>query len=211
MMSEQKYQHTFNTWNKLAKAYQDKFMDISDYKDSLDHFISILETGSKVLEAGCGPGNITSYLYSARPDLEIMAIDFAPSMIGLAKMNVPQAEFLVMDCRDVNDIDKKFEAIVCGFCIPYLNLDDCKAFIKNISSKLEERGFIYISWIEDDHARSGFEVGSTGDGTYVYYYDEAFMIQQAELNHLEIIKTYSWQIERRGKQTTESIYILRKK
>lgn len=54
---------TLATWNKVAKAYQDKFMDLDIYNTSYISFIKALNhKASKVLELGCGPGNITAFL-----------------------------------------------------------------------------------------------------------------------------------------------------
>ena len=57
-----KYKITFETWDKVAAAYQDKFMDLNLYDDTYDIFccyISKLNPG--ILEIGCGPGG-TLYL-----------------------------------------------------------------------------------------------------------------------------------------------------
>ena len=40
-----KYQQTFETWNKIATIYQDKFMDLKLYDESYDFFCRI---GNKV-------------------------------------------------------------------------------------------------------------------------------------------------------------------
>jgi len=42
---------------------------------------SIDKPNAKLLEIGCGPGNITKYLIAKRPDFDIFGIDIAPNMI----------------------------------------------------------------------------------------------------------------------------------
>src|SRR5690606_1929583 len=94
-------QETFDTWNKVAEIYQDKFMDMDFYNESYDFFCdSIPKSNAKLLEIGCGPGNITRYLLSKRADFEIFGIDIAPNMIELAKQNNPTAKFEIMDTRE---------------------------------------------------------------------------------------------------------------
>ena len=45
-----KYQETFQTWNKVAEIYQDKFMNLDLYNDSYDVFLDlILKTDSSIL------------------------------------------------------------------------------------------------------------------------------------------------------------------
>ena len=87
------YQETFETWNKLASLYQDKFMDLELYNESYDAFCnSIAKENANILEIGCGPGNITKYLLLKRPNYQIYGIDVAPNMIELARQNNPTAK-----------------------------------------------------------------------------------------------------------------------
>ena len=73
---------TFETWNKIALLYQNKFMDFELYNETYDFICnSIIKEKAKILEIGCGPGNITKYLLSKRPDFNIYGIDIAPNMI----------------------------------------------------------------------------------------------------------------------------------
>ena len=55
-------------FDHFAKAYQDKYMDLSLYHDSLDLFCrSITKKEADVLDIACGPGNITHYLLKKAP------------------------------------------------------------------------------------------------------------------------------------------------
>jgi 2-polyprenyl-3-methyl-5-hydroxy-6-metoxy-1,4-benzoquinol methylase len=165
------YKETLNTWNKVAQLYQDKFMHLNLYDDTYDFFCAEVKVpNATILEIGCGPGNITSYLLNKRPDFKIEGIDFAPNMIELAKVNNPTAQFQVMDCREIDRLKSKFDAIVCGFCLPYLSELDCSKFIKDCIGLLNNEGLIYISFVEGDYSKSGFLTASTGDRTYFYYY-----------------------------------------
>lgn len=83
-----------DTINRLAKQYQDKYMDFNHYFDRYDTFCQLLHTkNASVLEIGCGPGNVTRYLLNKRSDLQNTGLDLAPNMIELAKANNPTAHF----------------------------------------------------------------------------------------------------------------------
>ncbi len=182
-----KYKITFETWNKIAALYQEKFMDLDLYNDSYDIFCTRLgKLNSSILEIGCGPGNITKYLLSKRPDFKIRAIDIAPNMIDLAKKNNPKADFQVMDCRAIDTLDHNFDAIICGFCMPYLSKTDCTKLIKDASTLLHEHGLFYFSIIEGEYHKSGFEAGSTGDKAYVYYHQSSFLENELSKNGFEL-------------------------
>ena len=47
----------------------------------------IVRHNAQVLDVGCGPGNITKFLLSRLPNLEILGIDVSPNMLDLAKKN----------------------------------------------------------------------------------------------------------------------------
>ena len=163
---------TFETWNKVADLYQEKFMYLDLYSNSYDILCNKLtKENAKILEVGCGPGNITKYLLSKRPDLLIEGIDYAPNMIELAKINNPTANFKVMDCRQIDQIMTKFDGIACGFCIPYLSQTECSKLIADCYHLLTDDGIIYLSFVEGDDINSGYLTGSTGDRTYFYYYN----------------------------------------
>src|SRR5690606_40759568 len=75
-----RYKETFDTWNNIASIYQDKFMKLDLYNDTYNFICSFIDKPkAKILEIGCGPGNITKYLISKRPDFDVFGIDIARS------------------------------------------------------------------------------------------------------------------------------------
>lgn len=181
-----RYLETFETWNKVAKLYETKFMDLDLYNDTYDKFCELLSTKNPaILEIGCGPGNITKYLLTKRPDFEITGIDISPNMIELAKINCPNAKFEVMDSREIGNLKTKFDAIVCGFCLPYLSESDVEKFIADSKSLLNENGIMYFSFVEGENDKSGYQKGSSGDRVYFYYHNIEILTNQLKANNFE--------------------------
>ncbi|MCE3259221.1 MAG: methyltransferase family protein [Bacteroidetes bacterium] len=173
-MNEDKYSMTLNAYNRLAKAYEDKFMDLDLYDDTYDQFCSLIPvTNASILEIGCGPGNISRYLLRKNPGYRIHGIDAAPNMIDLAIKNNPAAEFSVMDCRNVLSINKTFDGIISGFCMPYISKEECQKQIQDCYTLLNKGGVFYMSVIEGDYNKSGFETTSDGKEKFHVYYHEA--------------------------------------
>ncbi|MEO6488430.1 MAG: class I SAM-dependent methyltransferase [Ferruginibacter sp.] len=182
------YKITFETWDKVASLYQEKFMDLELYNDTYDRFCYLIETKDPaILEIGCGPGNITKYMTSIRPDLKIKAIDVSQNMINLARTNNPGVEFQKMDCRKINTLPGNFDGIICGFCIPYLSVSDSSKLILDCFRLLKTNGILYFSTIKGDYTNSGFKSASTGDQSYVYYYDEDHFKNELIINGYELI------------------------
>ena len=188
---EEKTSITIGTYNKCAVAFQDKFMNMDLYHKSYDRLCERIETvNPRILEIGCGPGNITRYLLSKRPDFDILAADLAEKMIVLATVNVPQAKFRVMDCREILSINETFDAIVCGFCMPYLSDDECAKLIADMAALLNPGGTVYFSTMEGDDSRSGFETTSFSGSNEVYvnYHQSDFLEKQLVQNGFENIE-----------------------
>jgi cyclopropane fatty-acyl-phospholipid synthase-like methyltransferase len=186
------YKETFATWNKVAKKYEEKFMDLSIYNASYDFLCGemVQKIGSKILELGCGPGNITKYLLTQRPDFNILGIDIASNMVRLAKKNNPAARFKVMDIREMDQIESTFDLIVCGFCIPYLSPSNAEHFVKNINAKLEKEGLVYISFVEGNSTQSTFQISSSGDRVYFYFYRKTDLVLLLKKNNFIVIESF---------------------
>jgi len=185
------YKETFETWNKVAKLYQDKFMDLDLYDDTYDTFCEEVNSeNATILEIGCGPGNITKYLLNKRPGFSIVGIDISPNMIELAKTNNPTVGFKVMDCREIDQLQGKFNGIICGFCLPYLSAFDSSKLIKDCTRLLKDKGVLYISFVEGDYLKSGFQIASTGDRTYFYFHKLSRLIKELKEAVFETVKIF---------------------
>jgi ubiquinone/menaquinone biosynthesis C-methylase UbiE len=207
------YKTTIETWNKIASLYQDNFMHLDLYNDTYDTFCNaIKKQNAAIFEIGCGPGNITKYVSTKRPDLKIDATDLSPNMIELAKQNVPTANFSLLDAREINTITKKYDGIMCGFCMPYLSKEDCSKLIKDCSCLLNNKGIFYCSFIEGDYNNSGFETGSSGHKAYVYYHQQEYLQQLLAENDFENIQIFKKQYHKKdGSSQTHLIFIAVKK
>lgn len=199
-------------FDKHATLYQEKFMDVNLYGDTFDIFCETIEKqNAELLEIACGPGNITKYLLNKRSDLKILGIDLAPGMIKLAKINNPTAEFRLMDCRQIDTITKKIDAIMCGFCLPYLNKNETIKLLSDASMLLNSKGVLYISTMEDDYNKSGFKKGSTGEEIFMHFYQADFLLTILKENNFNILK-----LDRKeyaitdGTKTTDLILIAEK-
>lgn len=179
------------TYNKSAEGYQSRFMGMELYHDVYDMFCGLVDAKHpKVFEIACGPGNVSAFLMEKRKDFSLFGIDLAPNMVALAQKNVPGADFEVMDCRDIAQLEGDYDAIMCGFVLPYLSKEECAKLLEDSAALLKEDGIIYFSTMEDDYEKSGFETTSFSgdDEVYIYYHQEAFLSEKLEKNGFQIIE-----------------------
>lgn len=206
---EDRYTETFHTWDKIAALYQDRYMDLDLYNDTYDFFCnSITGEKAKILEIGCGPGNITKYLLSQRPDYDIFGIDIAPNMIDLAKKNNPDANFAIMDVRQLDEINSKFDGIICGFCLPFLSQQDSQKLIADCSKLLNENGLLYLSFVEGDPVKSDFRNAGNFGRAYFYFHKTSDLSEQLQKNNFEKIHVFKVEFK---KDETHTILTARKK
>ena len=180
--------NTINIFNTHASYYAEKYMDVSSYHPALDIFCgNIKMQNASVLEQACGPGNVTRYLLDKRPDLQILATDLAPNMLALAKEHNPSIETELLNCHEIKSLNKKFDAIVCAFATPYLSKEETIQMIQDASSALNAGGVFYISTMEDDYSKSGWQISSKGDKVYMYYHESGYLIKAMEDSGMSLL------------------------
>lgn len=190
-------------------------MEMDLYNDTYDIFCDLIkESNAKIFDIATGPGNAVKYIQQRRPDFKIFGIDLSPNMIKLAKQNNPQADFAVMDCREIHAISRKFDGILSAFCLPYLSKEESRKLIYDASSLLVSGGILYISTMEGEYDKSDYETTSfSGDSRVFIYYHQADYISDCLMESgFEILdcqrKTYP---EADGSFLTDMIFITRKK
>ncbi|MBL8000689.1 MAG: class I SAM-dependent methyltransferase [Flavobacteriales bacterium] len=176
-------------FDAYAQRYAERFMDVSAYHTSLDRFCALLPQGAELLELACGPGNVTKFLLHQRPDLRILGTDLAPGMVELARTLVPAATFELLDQRTIATTKRRFHGIVCAFGLPYLDAQEAADLIRDAAQALHPGGALYLSTMEDDPARSGFVMPSSGKGeaAWIQYHRGDDLVRELERNGFNVV------------------------
>ena len=198
-------------FDEFAGEYAQRFIDLNAYSDSIDRFCDWIENDQpKILELGCGPGNVTNFLKNRFPESRILAIDLAPKMIEIARTQRPDVDFRVMDVRDISGLDGKFDAVMCSFCLPFLSKTDAAKLIADCANQLVSGGVLYISTMEGSEERAGFETTSFSGDTEIYFnyhrqadLERAFVQSGFEIRQIKL-QDY---IEPDDSVTTDMIFI----
>ena len=168
-----KAQNPIEAFGKAAKVYQEKFMDVSAYHNSINFFVDQLKLNSNILELACGPGNLTSYLSNSNKNLNILATDASAEMVELAKQNNPTVNFQILDIKNLSELRSQFDGIVAGFILNYLTKQEVINFLSAAKKMPLKNGLIYISFMEAEEINSGIKSSSTGEyHLYINYFSK---------------------------------------
>jgi len=111
-----------------------------------------LKPGHHVLDAGCGPGMITSILYEMiQPGGEILGLDYSEERIRYAREHYGRGRgirFEVHDLREPMDGIGPFDLIWVRFLLEY-NRMECPEIVSNLTSLLKPEGCLCL--LDLDH------------------------------------------------------------
>lgn len=102
----------------------------------------------RILELGCGTGYLTEQLAVSFPNAEIIAIDFAESMIAVAKTR-NHVESVTFRCEDIEHLtlSESFDVIISNATFQWLN--DLQTTVKSLYRYLFEGGLLLFSTFGD--------------------------------------------------------------
>lgn len=153
---------TQDTWN--ANLYDAKHAFVSQYGNQLLDLLAP-KAGEKILDLGCGTGDLAKKLYDAQVD--IVGADHSPNMVAQAKKKYPAIEFEVRDAADLgytNEFDAVFsnatlhwikspkQALTCiyqslqqsgRFVAEFGGKENVQAITDGIIHQVKEAGFTY--------------------------------------------------------------------
>jgi malonyl-CoA O-methyltransferase len=98
---------------------------------------------SSILDLGCGTGYLTELLNKRFPQAQIVAVDFAPAMIELARKRVPGARFLVCDIEELEPEPGGYDLIVSNATVQWLT--EPEQTLTRLVGSLSARGELHLA------------------------------------------------------------------
>lgn len=110
---------------------------------------AMLPRGSRVLDAGSGPGRLGGYLH--RAGHQVVGVDYDPALIEAAQADHPGATWLAGDLADLDlpalGIDAPFDAIVCaGNVMTFLAPSTRGEVLRRFAAHLAPEGRVVIGF-----------------------------------------------------------------
>lgn len=177
---------TFNTYNKIAKKYEEEYgNDLSD-TPYIDSFLE-KTNGKKILDIGCGTGTLSEYI--ANQGFIVDAIDFSEEMLKIAKSKIKNVNFIQMDMRNIN-INEKYNGIILAYSLFHISKKEVKKVIPKYYDLLKENGVMLIILQEGEGEKYVDETLENGLKKFVNYYSFEEIEKILKDNHFEIIKKF---------------------
>lgn len=151
-ISNQDYKEEYNVTTKNYKFWTDRMGKYTDNIIKLEYLIDNKNDEIKILDFCCGTGYITKKLleifdsYNIKnKNINITAVDISDSMIDYYKAHIKddRVNSVVMDGIEFlkSTPPKKYNAIFCGWALPYFNYNTFLSLLNNI---LEGDGLLGI-------------------------------------------------------------------
>lgn len=117
------------------------------YREMIEELVSAIpgKKGMKILDLGCGTGNVTWKIKQRFPDAQVTCVDFSDKMLEEAREKLKQyrdIEYVACDFRKLK-LDKKYDAVTSSIAIHHLEDGDKKELYKKIYDALKPGGVFY--------------------------------------------------------------------
>ncbi|WP_433833167.1 class I SAM-dependent methyltransferase [Actinoplanes sp. CA-015351] len=130
-------------WDLYARCY-DVIAGLSPYRKMVFDLMDLVpERPRRVLDAGCGTGNLTLALSSKSPG-EAVAVDLSPVMLEVSRRKNPDVAHLRADLDgDLAELPGEFDVILCGNVI-YALADPART-VELLKKRLVPGGLLLVT------------------------------------------------------------------
>ena len=174
-----------DTYNKIAQEYDKEFGN--DYSDTpyVDKFLNYLE-GKKVLDIGCGVGNLTKYIMDKGFNVE--GIDLSKGMLNIAKQKYSDIKFYEMNMKEIT-LRKEYDGIMLAYSLFHLTKKEVIEVLPKYYDLLNSNGKILLILQYGQGERIVNEPLKEGLKIFINYYSQDEIIEILKNNRFKILYT----------------------
>ena len=163
--NENKRRIVKDDYNAIANIYAESYSEIDYCKKYIDEFIGGL-AGKKVLDIGCGAGQITDYL--TRKGFNVVGIDFSQKLLEIAKTNFPNSRFSLADICEYEQ-KEKVDGIITKDMLFHLPDEDLIQVLQRFRRLLKSDGSLCIIMDIPKQAGEQIFVEELDENYQIYY------------------------------------------
>lgn len=156
-----------------SEWYIERFRQMARDGNDLEGEARFIDTmvprGSRLLDAGCGPGRVGGALHARGHD--VVGVDVDPKLIDAAEEDHPGPQWLV---RDLNQLDLVGEgmapfdgAVMAGNVIAFVARGTEADVLRNVGNQLVPGGFLVVGYHVDRYPIEEFDQAIVEAGLYL--------------------------------------------
>lgn len=160
-------------WNFWADKYDDLWVQKYSLRPTRKYILQAMsEINSKenirILDLGCGPGQLISELYEKFSNVDITGIDFSEKMLEVSKERNPQAAHIKLDVAELYKLKGNFDVVICTHSLPYYK--EPNNVMKELNRLLKDNGKIFLGFASGNNLYDKFVLSfvklTTGPANY---------------------------------------------
>lgn len=179
---------------KVAEDYHRKFThDTKDPEktrkavDRFGKFLSHVNDGGHILDAGCGTGRFIPYF--TRKGYRVSGIDTSIPMIEIAQRNNPDVEIRVMSISKLDYPPDSFDGVWNSATLLHLEEREVQEAFKESNRVLRRGGCLFIATRTDERNITRIEESTEGGKMTVHYYTPEKLERMLAESGFKILET----------------------
>lgn len=158
------------TYDLIAEDWHVQHQNDDWWVGGTDAFTVLVKPGGLVLDVGCGGGMKSHYLI--KRGLRVVGVDFSEKMIAIAKREVSEGEFHVLDLRMVGSLGRTFDGIFMQAVLLHIPRNEALSVLSTLVQSLVAGGHMYIAVKDKKEGRP--DEGMKQEDDYGYSYERFF-------------------------------------
>ncbi len=138
-----------NLYGSLAKVYHELYQDLFDYDEEFSLYHSVLQqfSSKKIIEFGCGTGNLATRFVQA--GYQYKGVDLSEEMLKIAAEYLPESYFEKGNIINFESQELVDAALLTGRTITYFTSQtDILASFNSVNNTLKEGGIFVFDAID---------------------------------------------------------------
>ena len=215
-MNKTELTETIQSYDNSVEGFCNAIAKLTNYNETYDALAQNIQDNCAILELASGPAQISAYILKTKKAC-VTCVDLSKKMLAAAEKKLKKcancitADFCMGNITDFSN-GKKYDAVILGFGIPYLDSSQAEQCIKNAAENLTKNGSIfYISFMEG--TKCGFEKTSFGGENkfFINYHTKQAVQNCLEKYGFSVQQTWALPYtESDGSVTTDRIFLCRK-
>ncbi|HVA44917.1 MAG TPA: class I SAM-dependent methyltransferase [Pirellulales bacterium] len=142
------HSHVRRSYDELAASYDTRWRKYIDATLALAMEPLELTGHERVLDVGCGTGELLRRLFDRWPRLRVTGVDVSPNMLRRAAEKCTGAALLAAEAHRLPSTDGCFDVVICANAFHYFRRPDCA--LAEFRRVLRPAGrLLLVDWCDD--------------------------------------------------------------